>query len=60
MVRILNGIGKIIVQNHGGDGRPFLSRQLLQLLSPSWIINYGYLSRVVDVELTIIYETLNL
>ena len=32
----------------------------MQLLSPSWVVDHGHLSRLVDVKLAIIDEALDL
>ena len=61
MIRIQDGIGLIVAEDDGGDGGPSLSGLLLQLLSPSWIVDDRDYSRSrIHCELTIVYEALNL
>ena len=60
LVRLLDKIRLIIVEDNRWERCPSLSRLLLQLLSPSRIIYYRDYSRVVNVECSTIDETLNL
>ena len=60
LIRILNEIRLIIVEDHSRDGGSSLSGLLLQLRSTSWIVDDRNFSGFIHSELAIIYESLNL
>ena len=59
-VRVDDGVGLIVIENDGREAGAPLCGLLLQLLATSRIIHHGDLSRIVDVELAVVDETLNL